>query len=816
MMQFSAGDNVIVRGARYVVDAATAFDDCMLLSLSAANPGLGDRTCKLLLPFDRPVKPPSLPSVRVVTRRRWMRHLQMALSELRIFGELQGAARAAIDILPFQLEPALALISGCAARFLLADEVGLGKTIQAALMLVELQQRGWCDRALIVTPAGLRRQWAEELHRRFDLHSSVMDAATLAALASSLPRDVNPWSSEPVTITSIDFLKRPEVLKGLCAQVWDLVIVDEAHQASTASQRYGAVRVLAERSRYVVLLTATPHGGDDAAYRALCDLGRMDRSEPMLLFRRTRTQVGLARARRVQLLPVRLTPEAMKMHHLLADYARRLWRIAEAHGRHDLRLVAMVLSKRAFSSPGSLAASIERRLAAISGSLPTATQSGLPFEDDTEPADEAPCPDIPAFDSRDEEQIVLGRLLAAAKHAETGERKVHALKKLIRRTHEPILVFTEYRDTLATLETAVGDRRRTAVLHGGQTPEERRHAVGTFVSGAANLLLATDAGSEGLNLQSRCRLVVNLELPWNPTRLEQRIGRVDRIGQARTVHAINLFAEGTAESTVLRGLLRRLDRIHASEIEVAAAVISNAPLPVSAPAGVDGLTKTVDLKAAARTEATRLSEARSVPQALFVSTDAIIPVASSRPGAIRSRALRSLVLRSPDHKPGGSAIWLIRIRIVNSLGKLIEHRLTAIATHGRTHAAPDMVKLPDRRRELRAIAEQMIDAIGPVVLESASQLAAERARAIWRALKESSSQATLRESFLCRAAATDGAVLIQPGLFDKRALKDQQVAEQQRRATLAECAGRAASFEADAAGVLANKPEIALLLFIRC
>ena len=144
---------------------------------------------------------------------------------------------------------------------------------------------------------------------------------------------------------------------------------------------------------------------------------------------------------------------------------------------------------------------------------------------------------------------------------------------------EPIIVFTEYRDTLDALESAIGDLRKTTTLHGGQTPQERRNAVDAFTSGAADLLLATDAGAEGLNLQSRCRLVVNLELPWNPTRLEQRIGRVDRIGQTRTVHAINLFAEGTAESTVLAGLLRRLERIHASEIEIAASVINSAPLP---------------------------------------------------------------------------------------------------------------------------------------------------------------------------------------------------------------------------------------------
>ena len=115
----------------------------------------------------------------------------------------------------------------------------------------------------------------------------------------------------------------------------------------------------------------------------------------------------------------------------------------------------------------------------------------------------------------------------------------------------------------------MADRRRRS---GGES-------VRAFTTGAADVMIATDAGSEGLNLQGRCRLVVNLELPWNPIRLEQRIGRVDRIGQTRTVHAINLLADGTAERTVLANLLRRIDRIRMSEIDIAACVISQSEPP---------------------------------------------------------------------------------------------------------------------------------------------------------------------------------------------------------------------------------------------
>src|SRR5438132_485118 len=128
----------------------------------------------------------------------------------------------------------------------------------------------------------------------------------------------------------------------------------------------------------------------------------------------------------------------------------------------------------------------------------------------------------------------------------------------------PAVIFTEYRDTLFTLESAIQRMRRLAVLHGGLTRQQRRTAIEAFNNGAADVLLATDAGSEGLNLQRRCRLVVNLELPWNPIRLEQRIGRVDRLGQSRTVHAINLFAHDTAESVVLARLVRRMNDIRKS------------------------------------------------------------------------------------------------------------------------------------------------------------------------------------------------------------------------------------------------------------
>ena len=208
---------------------------------------------------------------------------------------------------------------------------------------------------------------------------------------------------------------------------------------------------------------------------------------------------------------------------------------------------------------------------------------------------------------------MLHRLIDAAGSAQSGERKMHVLGRIVRRVREPVIVFTEYRDTLDAIRDAIGGLRRITTLHGGQTATERRQSVHAFTSGAADLLIATDAGSEGLNLQGTCRLVVNLELPWNPIRLEQRIGRVDRIGQTRTVHAINLFAEGTAERTVLASLLRRIDRIRMSEIEIAACVISRSEPPQRSVHGRDlhrASTSACEARAAAQHIATPAHQGR--------------------------------------------------------------------------------------------------------------------------------------------------------------------------------------------------------------
>jgi SNF2 family DNA or RNA helicase len=560
---------VRVRGARWRVLDVRAYEDCELVTLTGVAPPYIGVEQRFLTPFDviEPIDRRSRP--RVVRAERWRNACRHLLADNRPPGGLEAALHARIDLLPHQLEPALAILRGLGSRLLLADEVGLGKTIQAGLVCAELLVRGAIDRVLVLTPAGLRGQWRDELLKRFSIHATTVDAPALRTAAATLPVGLNPWTTHPIAIASIDYVKRPEVLPAVAACSWDLVIVDEAHGVGGDSDRYVAVNMLAARAAYVLLLTATPHSGDRRAFTSLCGLGSLD-ADPLLVFRRSRKAVQIGVPRRVHITAARLSADERRMHQSLADYTAAVR--ADRRELHDAFWLALsVLHKRALSSAWSLAQSIDRRLVSLLavGANSSGAQLMLPLGDpdgDRSTDDEAPAwpADLGLADA-DHERRLLTELAAHARTAARHEAKLAMLQRLLRRVRESAVVFTEYRDTLLHISRVLD--LPCVVLHGGLTARERAGALAAFVSEPRTVLLATDAAGEGLNLHQRCRLVVNVELPWNPMRLEQRIGRVDRIGQQRTVHAFHLIATGTGEPRMLRRLTQR---IAAAQAEIGA------------------------------------------------------------------------------------------------------------------------------------------------------------------------------------------------------------------------------------------------------
>jgi superfamily II DNA or RNA helicase len=554
------GDLVLVRRARWRVVQVCAYEACQVVTLCGLAPPQQGLERRFVLPLDRVepiVRPSGLRRVRAVT---WRRACRALISADGPPGSLQAARAAHIDLLPHQLEPAMAILRGLGTRLLLADEVGLGKTIQAGLVASELLTRGVIERVLVLTPPGLREQWLQELADRFAIDARGVDGPFLRHLAVTLPIGVNPWRTLTTAVASIDYVKRPEVFPAVASCRWDLVILDEAHACAADSDRRAAAHALAEAAPYVLLLSATPHNGDRESFDALCAIGLGAAPSPLLVFRRTRTDAGIGTARRIHLVRIRPSGDEARMHAMLTRYTDAVR--AEDHARGvDALLALSVLHKRALSSAWSLARSLERRLAALSAESRTlATQIALPLGDpqgELIAADEAPAwpTDLRLSDPARERRL-LAALHQSARAASAAETKVARLVTLLRRAGQSAVVFTEYRDTLLHVRRSLA--RPALVLHGGLTRDERSEVLESFARDPCGLLLATDAAAEGLNLHHRCRLVVNLELPWNPMRLEQRIGRVDRIGQRRTVHAFHLIAGGTGEERLLARLRARV------------------------------------------------------------------------------------------------------------------------------------------------------------------------------------------------------------------------------------------------------------------
>jgi superfamily II DNA or RNA helicase len=466
-------------------------------------------------------------------------------------------SRAAI--LPYQLAPAVSVARG-AARLMLADEVGLGKTIQAGWIVADLLEREPAARVLVAVPAALRRQWCGELSAQFDITATLVDARWLRGMVAGIPADVSPWAAPGVYLGSVDFLKRPDVASSLDAHVWDLVVADEAHTAMSPTDRHAALAAVSSHARRIVTITATPYSGDTAGFSSMAALGAAAGDPPPLMFRRSREDVGDARRRRHRFTAVRITRAESRLQRLLERYTRTVWRNAPANVE-GARLAMTVLRKRALSSPAAAARSLRRRLDLLRAQDAARPPRQLSlFDEDDQVGDQLPDGALaaPGFGDAALEHRWLTALIEAADAASGLDSKERCLRRLLDRTgREPVIVFTEYRDTLLQLASTLPP---SLLLHGGLTAGERE-AVQARFNETGGLLLATDAAAEGLNLQRRCRIVVNYELPWNPARLEQRIGRVDRIGQERAVHALTLVARDTAEDLVIANLLKRLARV---------------------------------------------------------------------------------------------------------------------------------------------------------------------------------------------------------------------------------------------------------------
>ena len=512
---------------------------------------------------------------------------------------------ASIIPLPHQVRALSRVMDGDRIRYLLADEVGLGKTIEAGLIMRELKLRGRVQRVLVVTPKGLVTQWVAEMRTHFNEDFRLVIPS---ALLGHLHPDQNLWESYTQVVCPMDSIKPIESRRGwspeqvalynrqrfddLVSAGWDLIIVDEAHRLGGASEqvaRYILGQGLSKASPYLLLLSATPHQGKSDAFRRVLSLLdveafpddasiRPERVWPYVIRTAKRAAIDiegkpLFKPRVTQLWSVDWDPEQpaqRALYEAVSDYVRQGYNQALLEKKSYIGFLLILMQRLVTSSTRAVRATLERRLEALREpeyqqlSLFDAPSSAEWAEmDGQEQVDNYLRSQLHALAN---EQSEVEHLLELAAQAEAAgaDPKAQALLdwiyRLQRETGDPslkVLIFTEFVPTQAMLQDFLSRRGYpVAVLNGSMNLDERQAAQLEF-AGPARFLISTDAGGEGLNLQF-CHVVINYDIPWNPMRLEQRIGRVDRIGQTKAVRAVNFLLADTVEARVQEVLENKL------------------------------------------------------------------------------------------------------------------------------------------------------------------------------------------------------------------------------------------------------------------
>lgn len=529
--------------------------------------------------------------------------LNLMAHALRTWNEATGALdRLDVDPLPHQITLVHRILSSGNTNWLVADDVGLGKTIEMGLLLGALERRQRLRRILIVVPSGLTRQWKDEMlvkfSRQFRIYGRDFEVEH--------PEE---WGLYEKVIVSLD-LAKPKTAEDdgsdfstrfgaiLSAGSWDIVIFDEAHRlsrdiAGRTTLRYKLAKALRERSDSMVLLTGTPHQGDVGRFQNLLKLARPDLSAAIddidddphvvadIVLRNRKIDVVDAegnfifRGILVRRAEIPNSPESVELERKLSIYLRRGYRAGDAIGGRSGRAIGFVMTiyrKLASSSVWALFVAMTKRKQRLLGELPSGpsvldldaeTQSEV-GEDDDNLTEVSFGEGTDVF--FDDELADLDAVLAQARSSLAADRKILELQKvvadLVLHQKKKLLIFTEYRATQEYIRSRIETELNCAaiLIHGGMSVDEKQNAISSF-DNETPILISTEAGGEGLNLQRNCHVMVNYDLPWNPARLQQRIGRLYRYGQPEKVVVINLASKDTIDNDVLATVLERLDSV---------------------------------------------------------------------------------------------------------------------------------------------------------------------------------------------------------------------------------------------------------------
>ncbi|MGO9465688.1 MAG: helicase-related protein [Isosphaeraceae bacterium] len=637
MNEILPGTEVVARGLRWEVVSTESLGQETLFRLRGLERAVLGRELDLLSPFEEiePVQHELRPE-RAAPLINWLVYHQAFLLEQALGpSALLAVQPGRLRIEPYQLVPVLRAIRSSRVRLLLADAVGLGKTIQAGLVITELVARRLAHRVLIVTPPGpLLEQWHLEMAERFGLRLEVIDRSKLEEIRRSTELGSNPFDFIPLGLVSIDFLKQERILDQLDRASYDIIIVDEAHhctdtgsiQDAEDSQRRGLAEVLARRCDSLLLLTATPHDGYDRSFASLCELldpslvdgrgslrGERYRTHVIRRLKRhiidPQTGKQQFKDRIVEPTPVVPDPKRygafVELQRSLLDLVAPELRRAFRSKRYADVLAFIALLKRSVSTVAALRSTLQvvaerfqhiitetaeaqesrrqriktlrdyqRKLDrfGVLSALEEQERNLLEAEDLAQQLANLQRETKSGSRQLSKVSDIVARLDELINLAETclhRDPKIDRVKEVISeiRKAEPranILIYTEYVDSQNALAEALHNAPeigQVATMSGLDGEKARAAVTERFRSRDNLILVSTDSAAEGLNLHQRCHHLIHLELPFNPNRLEQRNGRIDRYGQRLDPVVRYLFLRGTFEDRILLRLIAKYERM---------------------------------------------------------------------------------------------------------------------------------------------------------------------------------------------------------------------------------------------------------------
>ncbi len=521
---------------------------------------------------------------------------------------LLAPLEAGVIPLPHQLYALTRAMGEDQIRYLLADEVGLGKTIEAGLIFRELKLRGLVKRVLVVAPKGLVTQWVQEMQTHFGEEFQLLTPSEFS-LWRNLTGSENIWRRFDQVVCPVDSIKPVERRRGwpkekleaynqerlgdLIEAGWDLIICDEAQRLGGSTEqvaRYRLGKALAEAAPYLLLLSATPHQGKTDSFQRIMTLldpeefiaaGAIRREKVVPLVIRTEKRRAINERgdplflpRLTKLMPVRWEKKhelQKQLYESVTEYVRLGYNQAIRQNRQYLGFLMILMQRLVTSSTQAIASALDRRLDALQATDITATDEEPPEEngdeqDTQERLDELLSIRLAGLANEKEEVRVLldlARRCQAQGPDARAENLLDILYESQRQENNPelkYLIFTEFVPTQKMLRDFLEQHGFSVVCLNGSMGMDQRRRVQREFAEKVRVLVSTDAGGEGLNLQF-AHIVINYDLPWNPMKIEQRIGRVDRIGQKFPVKAFNLIFEDSVELRVQEVLEEKLATI---------------------------------------------------------------------------------------------------------------------------------------------------------------------------------------------------------------------------------------------------------------